>query len=382
MKYKPDWEQAKARLHAYWNHAVLDRCCIAVHAPQRGSTLPPAPDLQLGPWLLGLDQIADDDHAAIRSWWEDPDQNYNRLIAWFENSYFGGEALPVTYINWGAMSMAAMLGSPVQFHKTSVWYPAMLDDWEAWRWRFDAATNPIWQSILSILDRLVADAPGNYMVGKPELGNGADILSLIRGMDQLAMDLLLNPEHVVRGVDFISDMWVQLMEQAHQIVAPVNDNGDVLAWMGLWAPGRIDQLACDFSSVISPAMFGQFFVPEIVKMGNWCEYGTYHLDGPTCMKNMLEPLLDIPQIKAIEFTPGAGAPPTFSEAYIPRYRRILESGRKLYLLVEPQEVEKILSHLPPEGLFLRTYVDDQEQAEEMLRSVKKWSARRNQFTVP
>lgn len=377
MEYKPDWEQVQKRLLAWWNHEVIDRCCIAVHAPRKTSALPPFPDLQNGPWLGGMETIDDQDAAAIRRWWEDPDWNLERALTWFDNTYFGGEALPVTYVNWGAMSLAAMFGSPAEFRKTSVWYPAVIEDWAQWEWRFDPATNPTWQTLLAIVRRLVEAAPGRFFVGKPELGNGADILSLLRGMDALAMDLITDPEAVERGVDVISDTWVRLMEQAYQMTTAVNAGGDVLAWMGLWAPGRVDQIACDFSSVISPAMFRQFFVPEILKMGNWCQYGVYHLDGPACIKNMLDTLLEIESIRTIQFTPGVGSPPTYTEAYIPRYRRILESGKNLYLLAQPDEVEKILAALPPEGLYLRTYVGSEDEANDLLKHVTRWSAKQN-----
>jgi hypothetical protein len=381
MLYKPDWEDAKKRLLAYWEHAVIDRACIAVHAPRAGSRLA-APDLQNGPWMLGMEQIADDDAAAIERWWTDPKLNYQRALAWFENSYFGGEALPVTYVNWGAMAMAAMFGSTPKFNKTSVWYPTILTDWTEWRPAFDPSSDPTWATLRAIVEGFMAEAAGKFFVGKPELGNGADVLSLIRGMDNLAMDLIAQPEQVQRGVEIISTAWVQLMEQAFQLTCPANDGGDVLAWMGLWAPGRLDQIACDFSSVISPAMFRKFFVPEVVKMGRWCQYGVYHLDGPTCMKHMLDVLLEIPEIKTIQFTPGAGSPPTYTPAYIPRYRKILDSGRNLYLLCQPQEVEQILAELPPEGLFMRTYVASQAEADEMVRCVTRWSKRGNQIAVP
>ena len=380
MYYKPDWEKTKERMLAFWNHEVLDRCCIAVHATKKTSKLSPFPDLQNGPWLGGLESLGDD-AKAIEQWWTDPELNYQRAMTWFENSYFGGEALPVTYINWGAMSLAAMFGSPAEFRNTSVWYPAVIKDWATWEWKFEADTNPTWQTILAIQQRFVQDAKGRYFVGAPELGNGADVLSLLRGMDQMAMDLITNPEVVKHAVDVISDAWVQLMDQVHHVTGDLNDGG-VLAWMGLWAPGRIDQIACDFSSIIGRDMFKEFFVPEIIKMGNWCEYGVYHLDGPACMKNMLDTLLSIPQIKAIQFTPGNNMPPTYTEAYIPRYRKILESGRNLYLLTAPHEVEQILAELPPEGLFMRTYVGTEEEADEMLKNVAHWSARGHQFARP
>jgi hypothetical protein len=96
---------------------------------------------------------------------------------------------------------------------------------------------------------------------------------------------------------------------------------------------------------------------------------------------MLPVLLEIEQIQTIQFTPGAGAPPSYTEEYIPRYKRILESGKNLYLLVQPGEVEKILAELPPEGLYMRTYVASEDEADDLLKKVAKWSARA-QFVRP
>ena len=57
-------------------------------------------------------------------------------------------------------------------------------------------------------------------------------------------------------------------------------------------------------------MLRQFFVPEIRKMGGWCDNGVYHLDGPACMWNHLDVILEQEDVQVIQFTPGAGSPPT------------------------------------------------------------------------
>ena len=375
MYYKHDWEKAKARLLAFWEGEIIDRCCVGVHAARKTSKIPPFPEQQYGPWLGGLEKFGDDDHESIKQWWVDPEENYQRMLTWFENTYFGGEAIPCTYVNWGAMALAACYGSPAKFTKTSVWYPAVIEDWNTWEWQFDPATNEAWQQILAIVKHLLAQNNGRYFVGKPEIGNAGDVLSLMRGMDKLSLDLLDHPEAVENGIAVLSDTWVTLMEQVYQMTTAVNDQGDVLAWMGLWAPGKMDQIACDFSSVISASMFKEFFVPEIEKMGNWCEHGVYHLDGPPCMKNMLPTLLGIQQIDAIQWTPGAGSPPTYSPQYIPQYKKIQESGRKLYLLAKPHEIEDLLAELAPNGLYLRTDVETEDDANELLKKVGHWSAK-------
>ena len=165
------------------------------------------------------------------------------------------------------MALAACFGSPPRFTKTTVWYPAVIDDLEAWQWRFDPETNPHWQHILAIQQHLIDANRGRYFLGKPELGNAADVLSLMRGMERLAMDLIDRPEAVARAVEVLSGAWVDLMERVYRMNGAANDGGDVLAWMSLWAPGRHDQIACDYSSLISPAQFRRFFVPDIRRMG-------------------------------------------------------------------------------------------------------------------
>lgn len=376
MHYKPDWEQAKERLKAFWNGEIIDRCCVAVCAPRKNSSFPPHATLQYGPWIGELDKFDDNDFESIKKWWVDPEENYKRTIHWLENTYFGGEAIPLASINWGAMAEASFYGCKPVFNKRSVWYPDVITDWETWEWKFNKETNEYWNQIMAITKCFLERTNGRYFIGTAELGTAGDLLSLIRGMDKLCIDLLEYPEEVKNGIEVLSDTWVQLHEEIYTMTVRANDGGGILAWMSLWAPGRIDQLACDFSSVISPNMFREFFVPEIEKLGDWTEYGTYHLDGPACMTNHLDTLLGIKQIKAIEWTPGAGSPPTFSPLYIPQYKKIQASGKNLYLLAEIDEVESILNALFSERLFISTHANSEDEAKDLLKKVEKWSIKK------
>jgi len=379
MYYKTDWEQAKKRLTAFWNHDVIDRCCVIVHAPRNKSKKPPFPELQWGPWLEDLEKYDDYDTESIIKWWTDPEKNYQRMITWFENNYFGGEAVPATYINWGASAGAAFWGSPPKFSKTTVWYPSVIKDWDTWNWDPNPELNFYWKNILDIQQKFIDECHGRYFIGVPEIGDAADLLSLMRGMDNLALDLFDHPEEVKKAVEIMSDLWVKLHEDIYQKTVKINQNGGVLPWMNLWAPGRHDQLANDFSSILSTNMFKEFFESEIIKMGKWCDYATYHLDGKNCILNHLDYLLSIKEIDNIEFTPGIGQPPTYYPEYIPLYKKIQASGKNLYLLTKPNEIEPILTELSPKGLLLSTNLDSEDDANQLLKKVSKWSARNNTF---
>ena len=124
-------------------------------------------------------------------------------------------------------------------------------------------------------------------------------------------------------------------------------------------------------------MFREFFGSEIERESAWCDFADYHVDGARAIKTHLPFLLEFPQIKIIQFTPGSGAAPTLSPQYIPVYRQILQRGKRLYLLAQPNEVEPLLTALSPKGLFLSTYADSEEEANALLNKVNALSAKRN-----
>ncbi|MCI8853136.1 MAG: hypothetical protein HFI32_06510 [Lachnospiraceae bacterium] len=371
MYYKEDWEKAKENLQAFWDGEDIGRPLAAIFAP-RTARCPRFPELHNGPWTGPLLE-GNFTQEEIDHWWRDPEENRKRMRYWFENTYFGGEAVPAAYVNWGASAAAAFFGAEPKFHTSSVWYPRVIETWEDWKWEFDEKTNKWWNNIWDIVECLEEQAEGRYLVGMPEFGNAADNLSLMRGMDSLAEDCLDEPERILEAMEYMEHYWRELHEKLYQKTKRVNFGGGVLPWMSLWAPGRIDQLACDFSTILSPSLFRELFVKDIQLMGEWTEYGTYHLDGRICMRNHLDTLLELDCIKAIEFTPGAGQLPTLSEEYIPRYQRILEKGKRLYLLAQPNEVEALCKLLPRRGLYLCVSVDSREAADEMLNRMYAWS---------
>ena len=201
MYYKPNWDKAKERMIAFWNNEIIDRCCVAIFAPRKTSKFPSFPELQNGPWLGGLEKFSKSDQDSIIKWWNDPEENYKRMKFWFENTYFGGEAVPATYINWGAMAMASFFGSEPIFKKNTVWYKQVIENWETWEWNFNKRTKKYWQQIKSIAKLLTDKNNEEYFVGIPEFGSAGDMLSLMRGPEKLAIDFIKQPSKVKEAIN-------------------------------------------------------------------------------------------------------------------------------------------------------------------------------------
>lgn len=361
MLYKNDWDQVKQRFDRFWKNENDDRCCLAVTAKKDYSD-----------WFVyhdkyDINRFDDDDYDSIKHWWCDVEENVKRSEFIFQNTYYGAEALPISYTNWGAMAICSFLGSEPIFNKKSVWYDKVISDWETWEWSFDQTNNPYYNNTREITKALSDNAKGKYFSGLPELGSAGDILSLLRGMDSLCMDIYDHPDQMKQAITYITDLFLSLQDDLYEIVKPTNDGGGVLPWMSLWMPGKNgNQLACDFSWVISNDHFKEFFLAELLAEANWSDYATYHLDGSMCIKNHLETLLSIEQIKAIEFTPGAGSQPASYAEYLPAYKRIQQKGKQLILVAEPQEIDILTANLSPKGLFIITRTDTEEEANRLI----------------
>ena len=137
---------------------------------------------RLATWIGELDKFNDNDTESIKKWWVDPEENYRRTINWMENTYFGGEALPVTSINWGAMAMASFYGSEPIFKKNTVWYPTVIENWKTWEWNFDSGINKYWQQIKSIVNLFIERSNEGYFVGTPEFGTAGDYVIINEGV--------------------------------------------------------------------------------------------------------------------------------------------------------------------------------------------------------
>lgn len=149
----------------------------------------------------------------------------------FENAYFGGEAIPCTNVNWGAIAMAAFYGGKAVFKKSSVWYPEVINDWDEWKRGFDQGTNEYWRQTLAIVELLLERNGCRHFVGTPEFGTGADLLSLMRGMDKMAMDLMDRSEKIREAIGVLGDTRVDLHEKVYCMTRVANEGGGVLARM-------------------------------------------------------------------------------------------------------------------------------------------------------
>lgn len=364
LEYKEDWERAQERVDAWWQGQVVDRAVIQVTAPKDGSAyvVPPIPD------------------SRLLEWFTDPDRVIPRLERSLEATYWGGEAFPVMFpvsISLVAI-LAAYLGCPYTIAPISYsgWASPIVEDWGSRSTLAFDPQNKWWLLSRELLQAASQRAPGRYYVGVPDLNGPGEMLARLRGPERLATDLLEQPEAVKAALVEANAAWLRYWEACvgtiHQWL------GGYLHWMGIWSDVPSTDLQCDFSCMISPAMFQEFFLPALGQQTTWVSRTIYHLDGPNAARH-LDLLLSLPKLTGIQWVPGAGAPPM--SRWIRLLRRIQAGGKLLVIGCEPSEVETLLSELEPEGLWISTQCASEGQARDLLRKAVAWTAHR-QWVVP
>lgn len=348
MRYVNDWDKIKQRHTAFWHREIIDRCCIWITSPKNGV-------------VFGDFPIPDDREARLR-WWTDGEQVLKRHKNWFEATFYAGDSFPILIHDLGPASHAGFFKGARYHFETSVWFTPTLEDYE--QLEFDQ-TSFIYNKTLELARFYAAEAKGDFIVSMPDTVGVADALAHLRGSERLMIDMLFEPDLVKSALIKIREVWEHTYTHVFNILYKNNDGGSSVGWLGTWAPGRLGQLQCDLSVMLSPQMFIEMITYELKAQSDWLDFSIYHLDGDEQLKH-LDTILSIEGINVIQWTNVVGQPP--ASHYINVLKRIQAAQKGLILHVMPDEIEFIMENLSSKGLYLLTYAENQEEA---LRLVKK-----------
>lgn len=342
-RYIKDWQALKERHLAWWRG---EGYLFQIVAPKRAPQYPPAKNLE--------------------EYWTDPEFVVGRWEEYFASTYFLGDAFPYIFVNLGPTIASAYLGCPLIFQNDTTWQEPIIDDIEQLlNLNFDP-NNKWWRRTLEIISLACQRSQGEYIVSFTDLGGISDILAHLYGTLNLCIGMLEHPDIIKRAIEWVAGFWLKLYEEQYEILRNYQDG--TCGWLAIWAPGKSYPLQEDFSCMISPQMFRDFLLPQLKRQTEFLDHSIYHLDGPGAIQH-LDALLELPRLQAIQWVPGAGAPPM--REWLPLLKRIQEAGRNLVLDVTPEDIQPLITNLDIKGLCLRTWCGSKEEAEELLRSVER-----------
>lgn len=349
--WKENWDTVRSHYEAWWRSEgpILNISC-------------PSPDFEGRAHAPQPCEPKDARQKHTDPEWFATNQRYS-----LSQSLFLADSLPMAHTDLGVVQLAACLGAEPSFNDDTVWYNECFDHPDDCPTLRLDKSNSWWQAYKQIMIEVYNRSAGDYLVGMPAFGSNLDVLAELRGAQNLLFDLIDQPEWVKQKLDEINQVFFDAFDDYYEHIQ-LADGSSAFTYFGIWGPGKMSQVQCDFAAMISPDMFREFVIPPLQKQCAWLDHSLFHLDGPTCIAH-LPHLLKIPELDAVQWTPGAGQPSPGDASWYGLYEQILNADKSFQINTSPNEAKQILKTFGAKGVYLVVRADSREEADDLITLV-------------
>lgn len=356
LLYKPDYAEATRTWTHYWNHELAQgRPLVLGRAIKEGVSFDWERD---NPFALHY-------YNAVHGHWA---EQLRRLETYFSSHEFLAEAMPYFGPDFGPDQMAAFLGGTLAFSENSPgtnWVHPIVESWADFHPTLDP-NRPVWRQILEYARTMASHAQGRYLVATCDFHSNADVLSALRGPEQLCLDWLDQPEAVEGALRAVRQIYQPMYEGLHA-ASGCNAETGTIGWLPFWSPGRFATIQCDCICLVSPEISKRYIIPALEEEASYLDHCVYHLDGPTALPH-LDMILGIEAIDAIQWVSGDGQPPMHT--WIEVLQRIQKAGKGLIVYGSPEEVKTVSRQLQPTGVVYEVGTRPRQEIEDLCRWLK------------
>jgi|TARA_B100000315_G_scaffold174322_1_gene162738 hypothetical protein len=360
FQLKPDFAEVFERYEAWWNCAIVDRPLVSMTFPR--------PETERCEPLQRA-------HATIRERWLDTEHIVKTAEICLLNTVYFADSLPIAWPNLGPEVFSAFYGCEMEYGEHTGWSKPMLVDLSEVSLaglRLDT-DNFYFQKLLELTDALIAAGRDKFIVGYTDLHGGGDAIAALRDPQNLCIDTIENPAAIKALCDKITTDFLEVYDLFAERLSAAGMPSTT--WLPATGEGKFHVPSNDFSCMISAVAFEDLFIPGIIRECQHMDRCIYHLDGPQALR-FLDRLLEIPEIHAIQWVPGAGQ--DYWADWIDVYQRIQSKNKALQILSVPAKDLKLLfATLKPEGVWISSVsgISDQSEAEAVLGEIAQWTKR-------
>lgn len=347
-----DWELRLKRQDSFWDGEVIDRPCTVISFPQKEPVVP----------------MPESRHTTFEERWMDVEFQAQRALASVKNTVYMGDALPTVFPNLGPDFFPSLYGGEIVFEDRTSYIKPFLNNWaDAEKVSF-SFEHPYWEKMKELYAAYLEIGKNTFYTGWPDLHPGADCLVGIRGPQNMAVDLFDEPEAVKKMLrrvtaDFfkVYDYYYEMLTAAGQLCT---------GWPGVVSSRKWHVPSNDFSYMIGPDQFDEFFLEGLKEECEHMEANLHHLDGPGCLRH-LDSLLKIDSLNAIQWVWGAGNGEVTD--WLDVFQRCQFAGKGIQLTALPQHLDVLMESLSPNGVWLQiSGVTSEEEGAAILKKVSKW----------
>ncbi|MEI7533531.1 MAG: hypothetical protein WCK57_04120 [Verrucomicrobiae bacterium] len=351
---KPDFARCLERIEAWFQQSVLDRPPVRFY--KHNAQFESGEPLDLKRW------------ASLEERWLDTDYQIENFEQSLAGKTFYAETFPVFMPNLGPNVYSAFYAGRLKYDEVTSWFEPVLtnlDDLSVLQ--ADPFANHYFKKIEEMTRTALARCGSRYWVGYTDLHPSLDCITAWRGIDDLCLDMADEPEKLaplmelsVRDFHRIFNHFDKMLKAAGQ---------PCVTWMNIPCCGKFHIPSCDTSTMISPAHFRQFALPQFQTEMLGMDRAVFHVDGKGVARH-LDVILEQPGVQAIQWVQGMGADWPILQ-WLPLLQRVLAAGKSVLVDVPLEELDEFMKQMPREGVFLCLGVKEGTEME-TLKHVERW----------
>jgi hypothetical protein len=352
LAHKPDFDECIARIYAWYEQKVLDRPPVRFHHHN----------------------LEYERHRVVQGPWRNPEERWldvefqiKAFVESLRKTRFLGETFPVFWPNLSAVVYNLFLGQEAVFDDVTAWTRPCVDDLDSLPDLRVQWENEYFLTVEALTRRALDVAEGHFLVGYTDMYAGIDCTLGLRGMEQMCLDLLLQPEPLKRLIDAA---WAEYPAVYRHFDQMLKARGQLsITWMNLPSFQTFNVLACDFATNVGPGLFDEFCMPVLRREAELFTHNVFHMDGRGVARH-LDSILTLPNLVAVQWVQGYGPDQPILQ-WVPLIEKIQRAGKSVIVDLQCDELEEFVGRVDPTGVMLWIPAEPKLQAD-ILRRVGQW----------
>jgi len=360
FEMKPDFEEVMNRYEAWWDCDIVDRPLVSMAFSAPKADCIPVPNKH---------------HATIRERWMDTEHIVAQAECRLRNTVHFADSLPIVFPNLGPEVFSAFYGCEMEYGERTAWSKPVLTDWshESLEELQLDRQSFYFRKLIDMTEAMLEAGKGKFIVGYTDLHGGGDAIAAFRDPQELLIDTIEHPEDIKRLCNRITGDFLDVYDEFYSMLSAAGMPSTT--WLRATCRGKYHVPSNDFSCMISEDSFEDLFIPGIIRECQHMDRCIYHLDGPQALR-YLDRLLEIPEIHAIQWVPGASQ--EYWANWIEVYQRIQSKNKALCLNLPAKDLNCLFEALDPRGVWISSVsgISNTDEAEAVLEAIAKWTKKK------
>ncbi len=304
----------------------------------------------------------------------DYDSVIDQALRWAESHDLLGESLPWLPVEFAAEFAMGFMGADLRFAEGihgNGWTVPVVDDLDQAAMRFDPESI-WWQKTVEFVRRIRERCGDDIFIGSLTTPATLDALASFRGGPGLLLDLIESPHKIHRALGRVQKAHSDIAAALEELLEYIRFGS--LNRHGFWSPGRCNVVNCDFSCMISPAMFEEFVFPYQVQALDDLDGADYHLDGPNAIRHLDAICRHHEKLRTIQWVAGAG---NESKDWSDLFRRIDSNGKGIWTGGDCEKAKRTWRECRSRGVVFRLHAESRWQAEDCLAELEEIGRRKH-----